>query len=870
MSKISLTTVGSLIEASTAATVINNNFSAIQTAFDNTYSRDGTSPNTLTSTLDINSHQVLNLPQPATANSPLRLRDLNSFIGGGIVTNIPQGGTIHQALGKNSGADYDVTWLSIPALIGNVFDLTGITVTGGTFTGSTLTSPAITTPAITNATFTGAGNSLTVTGKGLFTSSGGIVQLGVPNASRLQIVDANNSSPITVDQPTVLASRTEVLSSPGSIANAAIYATSVGLLGNVPQTTALNGYAYQLGTGDALGVGGKAEIHTVAGSTKAAIGLAGEARAYVTGSSAQGMEIQVHNESGNNAGYSSNMVGLQNFIGIDINYYSPAGLKGTAGVMVRSDTGRFDVGYAVNRFAGFSPVVTADFQTDSDSVTVLLAKSGAHTNGIDLTGTGSTYSGSAFKSPGFSVSGTGAIVATSATFAGTTTLPTPFTLGGISVTTTGTQLNYLNAASGTTGTGNVVFATSPILTTPNLGTPTTLVLTSATGLPVSTGISGLATGVATFLATPTSANLAAAVTNETGTGALVFGTSPAITTPTGIVKGDVGLGNVDNTSDTTKWAATKTLTNTTYDTAGAGNSFSINGVAATANTGTGSVVRATSPTLVTPTLGVAAATTVNKVTLTTPATGSTLTVADGKTFASSNTLTLTGTDGSTINLGTGVVVTVKKQIFTASGTYTPSTGMLYCLVEAVGAGGGGGGSSSSGGNGSAGSGGGGGSYANLLATAATIGASKAITIGAAGTAGAAAAGNGGAGGDTSLTTLCIGKGGSGGIGNAGNAAALGGAGGVSGTGDFKIPGQSGATALGYGIVTIFSPPIGVGGNSGKGFGMGGAAGTAGVAGGDGTGYGAGGGGGSSFNGGASAAGGAGAPGVIYITEYCTQ
>lgn len=40
-------------------------------------------------------------------------------------------------------------------------------------------------------------------------------------------------------------------------------------------------------------------------------------------------------------------------------------------------------------------------------------------------------------------------------------------------------------------------------------------------------------------------------------------TSPAITTPTGIVKGDVGLGNVDNTSDATKNSASVTLTNKT-------------------------------------------------------------------------------------------------------------------------------------------------------------------------------------------------------------------------------------------------------------------------------------------------------------------
>ena len=73
--------------------------------------------------------------------------------------------------------------------------------------------------------------------------------------------------------------------------------------------------------------------------------------------------------------------------------------------------------------------------------------------------------------------------------------------------------------------------TSPTMTAPALGTPASGVLTNATGLPISTGVDGLGTGVATFLATPSSSNLAAAVTGETGSGALVFATSPTLVTP---------------------------------------------------------------------------------------------------------------------------------------------------------------------------------------------------------------------------------------------------------------------------------------------------------------------------------------------------
>lgn len=94
-----------------------------------------------------------------------------------------------------------------------------------------------------------------------------------------------------------------------------------------------------------------------------------------------------------------------------------------------------------------------------------------------------------------------------------------------------TSAQLAGVISNETGSGSLVFATSPALVTPDIGTPSAGTLTNCTGLPVATGVSGLAAGVATFLATPSSANLASAVTNETGSGALVFATSPTLVTP---------------------------------------------------------------------------------------------------------------------------------------------------------------------------------------------------------------------------------------------------------------------------------------------------------------------------------------------------
>ena len=93
----------------------------------------------------------------------------------------------------------------------------------------------------------------------------------------------------------------------------------------------------------------------------------------------------------------------------------------------------------------------------------------------------------------------------------------------------GTSLKYARQdhvhASDTTKANLASPTFTGTVTIPNgasLGTPTSVTLTNATGLPVATGISGLGSGAATFLATPSSANFASMITDEIGTGNIVL------------------------------------------------------------------------------------------------------------------------------------------------------------------------------------------------------------------------------------------------------------------------------------------------------------------------------------------------------------
>lgn len=232
--------------------------------------------------------------------------------------------------------------------------------------------------------------------------------------------------------------------------------------------------------------------------------------------------------------------------------------------------------------------------------------------------------------------------------------------------------------------------------------------------------------------------------------------------------------------------------------------------------------------------------------------------------------------------------TVVTQVFTGSGTYTPTASMKYCIIELCGGGAGGGGAAaSSAGQFAIGGGGGAGGYASKTVAAATIGASQTVTVGGGGAGGTAGANTGTGGGTTSVGSIVSATGGSGGVGGAAFTASgfgsgnisTGGVGGAGSSGIFNLTGGSGSPGT-VSWNTVFSTVKGgVGGNSF--FGQGGAAVNAPVANGGldqdqiagvvGYSYGAGGSGGCSVcvasSASSSVAGGDGVAGIVVITEY---
>ncbi len=758
---------------------INGIVTEIEVAFDNTLSRDGSSPNQMAASLDMNSNRILNLPLPLANTEPARLIDIFNYL------SFPDTGDRESLTFKKEGAPANQVYWRLSTggngepgldLLNDALSATpALTISRS---GSSPTNFSIFSKLTSTSTMTGSGtgnyawNSISITDSTFSNPSGNTYGFRINMTGRGATAIGGRFAFGTLcqwDTPGDPASAPATNFGAGAILQGIANYDNTAAGGAVVKPSMYGGNSNVVATALAVNWGAitchEFDVTTYAGSTY---------------QSRTGSEYVLTGTG-------------------------PVGTVRDAAIVFKSIAG---VTNRWSRLLSFDNLSGGSALADTGAI---LKSQGSMTIGDGIDVSSCTITGNFLKGPSdnFHVTGAGDLLATSLSSNSTVTIvksTAPADQRFFRWTTDANGQPLLQALSDT------LVASTWVQFTRTGGTSAAAVFATPVYIPASATLAGI--------------NIAPGTTpSSLANGAFWFETSTAFARLNGTTKQFVFSG------DACTWSGVQTFSVAPIFSSLTGY-VKANGAAqltaaatlpsvdfADGNTGTGAVAHAASPAFTGNPTAPTQAPSDNSTKLATTAYADAIAIAAGGTYAKQTVV----------------------QVFTANGTYTPTTGMKVATVYAFG-GGGGGGSGARNAAGAAaggGSGGGGGGLAQAWFTAAQIGASKAVAIGAGGGGGAAqtvnaTAGNAGtAGTATSLGTLLFAGGGGGGQGGAlaansgggaaGNNSSSGpsGAAGVGGVGSFNqgnggsgVAGANSFTMVGSGSGGAGSPAAGTVGLTG--------------------------------------------------------